>query len=554
MAGEHQVEGATVALGQAYGGAAQYFAMWVVGSTLDAVAEEGRVTTRDDAERLAGARVAVEDTPEEAAFRAEVREWFAANATRTRCRRRRPATTSRWPTTTPEAHAAHVAQLQGVAAQALRRRLGRASRCRRSTAAGAASAGRSGSSARSRRGTNVDTGLFAVVARAWSRPRSSCTAPRSRSSATSSRCCAATRSGASCSPSPAPGSDLAGLTTRAIRDGDTWIVNGQKVWNSGAHHADFGILMARTDIDVPKHRGITYFLVDMHTPGVDVRPLRQATGVAHFNEVFLTDVHIPHENVLGEVNGGWAVAQTTLMHERNMIGSGGMGIGLGDYLRLARDMGVTDDPHHAPGAREVLHAHRDHQVPGRAGAGRGAGGQAAGAGDVAREAVRRRCTRRSTAISALQLEGAGGMLTGADALRRGMFQQLFLGQWGMRLGGGTEQIQRNVIGERVLGLPGEPRPDKTLPFKDIPKNSPEPGAELVGERRSSARVPGACGSGAASRRGRRRAGARPRAVASRPDPRPRLRRRPADRDPARGVSGEHRDLRRHVAADARRRH
>ncbi len=119
---------------------------------------------------------------------------------------------------------------------------------------------------------------------------------------------------------PGAGSDLAGLTTRAELDGESWIVNGQKVWNSFAHVAEWGILLARTDWDVPKHRGITYFLVDMRSEGVDVRPLRQITGVAHFNETFLTDVHIPAENVVGEVNGGWGVTQVTLMSERVLIG------------------------------------------------------------------------------------------------------------------------------------------------------------------------------------------------------------------------------------------
>ncbi|MFM8303330.1 MAG: acyl-CoA dehydrogenase family protein [Actinomycetota bacterium] len=268
---------------------------------------------------------------------------------------------------------------------------------------------------------------------------------------------------------PGAGSDLAGLTTRAVRDGDEWVVNGQKVWNSGAHHADFGALIARTDVDVPKHRGITYFLVDMRTPGMEVRPLRQATGVAHFNEVFLTDVRIPHANVLGPVDGGWGVAQTMLMNERNMIGSGGMGVGFGDYLRMARELAVTDDPLVRHGlvdcfVRTEIIKYLGARAQAAARAGRPPGPETS--------VLKLNASVHSAKNGdlGLQIQGARGTLAGPDAYRRGMFQQLFVGQWGMRIGGGTEQIQRNVIGERVLGLPGEPRPDKTLPFRDIARN------------------------------------------------------------------------------------
>jgi alkylation response protein AidB-like acyl-CoA dehydrogenase len=268
---------------------------------------------------------------------------------------------------------------------------------------------------------------------------------------------------------PGAGSDLAGLTTRAIRDGDEFVVNGQKVWNSGAHHAEFGALIARTNVDVPKHRGITYFLVDMHSPGVDVRPLRQATGVAHFNEVFLTDVRVPAANVLGAVDGGWAVAQTMLMHERNMIGSGGTGIGFGDYLRMARDLGVTADPAIRQSlASCFIRTEIIKFLGARAQAAVRAGKPPGPETSVGKLSASLHSAHNGDL--GLQIQGAGGMLTGSDAYRRGMFQQLFVGQWGMRLGGGTEQIQRNVIGERVLGLPGEPRPDKTLPFSELPRN------------------------------------------------------------------------------------
>src|SRR5437016_11312442 len=127
----------------------------------------------------------------------------------------------------------------------------------------------------------------------------------------------------------------------AVRDGDEWMVNGQKVWTSGAHYSDWAVLLTRTDVSAPKHRGITYFLVDMRTPGIDVRPLRQITGAAHFNEVFLTDVRIPADNVVGPVNGGWGPALTTLANERNLIGGGG-GLSFRELARFAS--GRTHDP------------------------------------------------------------------------------------------------------------------------------------------------------------------------------------------------------------------
>jgi alkylation response protein AidB-like acyl-CoA dehydrogenase len=268
---------------------------------------------------------------------------------------------------------------------------------------------------------------------------------------------------------PGAGSDLAGLTTRAERDGDTWVVNGQKVWNSFAHVSDWGILLARTDWDVPKHRGITYFLVDMRSPGVEVRPLRQITGVAHFNETFLTDVHVPAENVVGEVNGGWGVTQTTLMAERVLIG-GGMGLGFRDYVELARHFGRTHDAVIRQGlAASYTRSELLRWLGERARAAMKAGKPMGPESSVAKLAISRHVADNGNL--ALAIEGAAGMLYEGDAFEDGFWQQQFLGQWGIRIGGGTEQVQRNILGERMLGLPPEARPDKTEPFREIPKNA-----------------------------------------------------------------------------------
>ena len=270
---------------------------------------------------------------------------------------------------------------------------------------------------------------------------------------------------------PGAGSDLAGLTTRAERDGDTWVVNGQKVWNSYAHIADWGILLARTDWDVPKHRGISYFLVDMGTPGVEPRPLRQITGVAHFNETFLTDVHIPDANLLGGVNNGWGVAQTTLMNERSMIGSsGGGGIGFRDWIELARHYGKLEDPDvrqrlAALYTRSELLKWLGQRAQASIRAGKGPGAESS----VAKLFASLHLEQNGNL--AMAIEGPEAMLYSNDAYEDGFWQQQFLGQWASRIGGGTEQVQRNVLGERVLGLPSEPRPDKTEPFRDLPKNA-----------------------------------------------------------------------------------
>jgi alkylation response protein AidB-like acyl-CoA dehydrogenase len=264
---------------------------------------------------------------------------------------------------------------------------------------------------------------------------------------------------------PGAGSDLAGLRTRAVRDGDEWAVNGQKVWSSGAHHSEHGILLARTDPDAPKHRGITYFVVDMASRGIEVRPLRQINGVAHFNEVFLTDVRIPHENVVGEVNGGWVVAQTTLGAERALIGGGGA-VSFGDLARLARDQRGAGDPLLRQRLADAFIRFEILKYLGRRAQAARRDGRSAGA----EASVLKLAMSQHVALNgdlALALEGARGMMLHGDAPYGGFWQQTFMSQWGVRIGGGTEQVQRNVIGERVLGLPPEPRPDKTVPFREL---------------------------------------------------------------------------------------
>jgi alkylation response protein AidB-like acyl-CoA dehydrogenase len=264
---------------------------------------------------------------------------------------------------------------------------------------------------------------------------------------------------------PGAGSDLAGLRTRAVRDGDEWVVDGQKVWSSGAHHSELGILLARTEPDAPKHQGITYFVLDMGSPGIEVRPLRQINGVAHFNEVFLTDVRVPHANVVGEVNGGWAVAQTTLGAERALIGGGGA-VGFRDLARLARDQDRTGDPVLRQRLADAYIRFEILKFLGRRAQAAQRDGRSAGA----EASVLKLAMSRHVALNgdlALALEGAPAMLLHRDAPYGGFWQQNFLNQWGVRIGGGTEQVQRNVIGERVLGLPPEPRPDKGIPFREL---------------------------------------------------------------------------------------
>ena len=265
---------------------------------------------------------------------------------------------------------------------------------------------------------------------------------------------------------PGAGSDLAALSTRAVRQEDgSWRVQGQKVWNSFAHVSDFGILMARTDPTLPKHRGISYFLVDMRTPGVEARPLRQMTGDAEFNEVFLTDAVLPPDALLGEVNDGWRVAITTLMQERNgLTGKPAVGPGRADELvARARVTGTWEDPVLRDDLARFLVEERALQMltmRSYAETGRGA----VGAEGSIRKLVNAGLQETAGHLAALVEPVDALAWDTAEATSRAAFEFLEMKQ--TSIAGGTSEIQRNIIAERVLGLPKDPDPDKGVPFNE----------------------------------------------------------------------------------------
>jgi alkylation response protein AidB-like acyl-CoA dehydrogenase len=276
---------------------------------------------------------------------------------------------------------------------------------------------------------------------------------------------------------PGAGSDLAGLATRAVRDGDDWIVNGQKVWTSLAHHARWGLLLARTDPDVPKHAGLSYFVADMHAPGVEVRPLRQLTGEAEFNEVFLTDVRVPDANRLGDVGEGWRVANATLMNER---------VSIGNATSVPRES-MIGYVVNAWRQRPELRTHELHQrllsLWAQAEIARLAGQrlrQQIAAGEPGPEGSAAKLTfaRLNQEISGFEIELLGGEgLTyddwsmrragSSDWARNAAYR--YLRAKGNSIEGGTSEVLRNIIAERVLRLPPEPRTDTKVPWKDLPR-------------------------------------------------------------------------------------
>ncbi len=318
---------------------------------------------------------------------------------------------------------------------------------------------------------------------------------------------------------PGAGSDLAGLQTRAQRDGDEWVITGQKVWTSGGQMADMGMLLARTNPDVPKHQGITYFAFDMKQPGVEVRPLREMTGRALFNEVFINEARVGSDAIIGELNGGWMVANATLAFERAGLGAGGgsaatsvavpgslagdLGKRAGDLVEararvgvggvagiggtsvllraVARDLGLTGNPVVRQGLAQ-LHTLTEigRYLTLRQKAVRAQGGDIPGVGNIAKLSMSN--ILRLSRDFGLQMLGPRGMLHGYDSTgaatladlpggsRASGVTEMALFAQGPQIYGGTDQIQRNILGERVLGLPKEPNQDKLTPFKDLPRN------------------------------------------------------------------------------------
>ena len=271
---------------------------------------------------------------------------------------------------------------------------------------------------------------------------------------------------------PSGGSDVAAARTRAVRDGDEWVINGQKVWTSGAHYCDYGIVITRTDPNVPKHAGLTMFFLDMKSPGVEVRPIRQMSGGANFNEVFFTDVRIPDAQRLGKVGEGWKAALTTLMNERLAVGMPSGGLDVDELMELARDTELEDGP-----------AIRNQQVRGKI-------------ADwyVQAQGLRMTRYRTLTALSkgqtpgpessiikivaapkmqdmgafAMELMGPAGIMK-EESPHAGGFQAQWIGGAGFRIAGGTDEILRNIVAERVLGLPADIRVDKDVPFNQLGK-------------------------------------------------------------------------------------
>jgi alkylation response protein AidB-like acyl-CoA dehydrogenase len=306
---------------------------------------------------------------------------------------------------------------------------------------------------------------------------------------------------------PGAGSDLASLATKAERDGDEFVITGQKVWNSSADSSEWGMLLARTNPDLPKHAGITWMMIDMRQPGVEARPLVQMNGGAEFCEVFMTEARVPIDNVIGGIDNGWNVARTTLTYERGSVGkrypkgmvevkagtmSGNLDRPVGELIekakrtaldphkrfdimlgsrsmiRLARELGLANDPLVRDRVANYYIASEVYRMTGQRGADNAKGGRAGPEGSTMKLALAT-LAHHSRDLS-MSLLGADGMLVGSDARENGKVQQACLSSFAPSLGGGTNEIQRNIIGERSLGLPREPGNDSEIPFRELKRS------------------------------------------------------------------------------------
>jgi alkylation response protein AidB-like acyl-CoA dehydrogenase len=295
---------------------------------------------------------------------------------------------------------------------------------------------------------------------------------------------------------PGAGSDLAGLSTSAVLDGDSWVINGQKVWNTSAHHADMAMLVARTDWSVPKHQGITYFALPMHQPGVEVRQLRQMNFHASFNEVFLTEARIPRDNVIGEVGQGWKAALTTLAYERRFSAlrrpsySPAPGRALAEaraeaddhfatyswypqragrpdlVIEHARSAGVAGDPVVRQAIARLITMQRASEwTAERARAARAAGARPGAEGSIGKLAASN-IARESAKVHSM-IAAAGALITGPDSPLHGIIAEVLMSVPGQSIAGGTDEIQKNIVAEKMLGLPPEIRVDRDVPFSQV---------------------------------------------------------------------------------------
>jgi alkylation response protein AidB-like acyl-CoA dehydrogenase len=272
---------------------------------------------------------------------------------------------------------------------------------------------------------------------------------------------------------PAGGSDLAALRTRAERDGDDWVINGQKIWTSGAHYSDYGVIVVRTDPTVPKHKGLSYFYVDMKAPGVEVKPIKQLTGDSDFNEVYFTDVRVSDSQRLGEVGQGWQVSLTTLMNERAAIGGsfGQMDVSLA--MSVAEEVEIDGRPALEDAAVRARIANWYVQEAGLKYTGyRSLTALSRGALPGPENSIGKLVgAPKMQAMSSylMDLLGASGAIADESlAAKAGVIQRAYMGAPGLRIAGGTDEIMANIIAERVLGLPQEPRLDKGIPFNEVP--------------------------------------------------------------------------------------